>query len=66
MYHSLKRLAALPDETVVYPGHNYADRPTSTIARERAGNTHMSAPDLPEFLRRRMGPQYVTRIGGIR
>lgn len=62
MFLSLRRLAALPGETVVYPGHNYADRPTSTIAQERIGNTHMSAPDLPEFLRRRMGQEYVTRI----
>lgn len=66
MYGSLRRLAALPDETVVYPGHNYADRPTSTIARERVENTHMSAPDLPEFLRRRMGQEYVTRIGSVK
>lgn len=66
MYGSLKRLAALPGETVVYPGHNYADRPTSTIAREREENTHMSAPDLTEFLRRRMGEGYVARIGKVR
>jgi len=55
MFSSLRRLAALPGETVVYPGHNYADRPTSTIAREREHNIHMSAPDLKEFLRRRLG-----------
>ena len=66
MYESLRRLAALPGETVIYPGHNYADRPTSTIARERVENTHMSAPDLDEFLRRRMGPEYLTRIGRSR
>jgi len=55
MYESLKRLASLPEKTVVYPGHNYASRPTSTIGQERVGNVHMSAPDLSEFLRRRMG-----------
>jgi len=59
MYRSLRRLAALPDDTIVYPGHNYAARPTSTIARERRENVHMSAPDLREFLRRRMGEAYV-------
>jgi hydroxyacylglutathione hydrolase len=59
MHRSLRRLAALPGDTVVYPGHNYADRPTSTIARERVENVHMSAPDLREFLRRRMGEAYV-------
>lgn len=55
MYESLRRLASLPEATVVYPGHNYAERPTSTIGQEKAGNVHMAAPDLAEFLRRRMG-----------
>ena len=64
MYQSLRRLAALPEDTVVYPGHNYADRPTSTIGRERIENVHMSAPDRVEFLRRRMGDEYLLRIAG--
>lgn len=64
MYLSLRRLAALPEDTVVYPGHNYADRPTSTIGRERISNVHMSAPDRVEFLRRRMGDEYISRITG--
>lgn len=55
MYRSLRRLAGLDDETVVYPGHNYAAAPTSTIGHERVHNVHMSAPDLKEFLRRRLG-----------
>jgi hydroxyacylglutathione hydrolase len=58
MHRSLQRLAALPDGTVVCPGHNYAGSPTSTIGRERQENIHMSAPDLREFLRRRMGEAY--------
>ncbi|MBI5013948.1 MAG: MBL fold metallo-hydrolase [Deltaproteobacteria bacterium] len=32
------RLLCLPDETTVYPGHNYGDTPTSTIGRERVEN----------------------------
>jgi glyoxylase-like metal-dependent hydrolase (beta-lactamase superfamily II) len=59
MHRSLRRLASLPGATVVCPGHNYADRPTSTIARERRDNIHMSAPDLREFLRRRMGEAWL-------
>lgn len=55
MFSSLRRLAALPEETVVYPGHNYAQQTTSTIGREKTQNIHMSAPDLDEFLRRRLG-----------
>lgn len=32
------RLYTLPGDTVVYPGHNYAQQPTSTIERERRTN----------------------------
>ncbi len=39
LLHSLRtRLLTLPDETVVLPGHDYGDRPTSTIGRERRHN----------------------------
>jgi glyoxylase-like metal-dependent hydrolase (beta-lactamase superfamily II) len=33
-----ERLFDLPDATVVYPGHDYGDSPTSTIERERRTN----------------------------
>jgi len=32
------KLLTLPDETVVYPGHNYGPSPTSTIKNERLHN----------------------------
>lgn len=32
------KLFALPDETIVLPGHNYGDTPTSTIGREKVEN----------------------------
>jgi hydroxyacylglutathione hydrolase len=35
------RLFALPDDTVVLPGHNYGSTPTSTIGREKAGNAFL-------------------------
>lgn len=51
LYHSLNHtLRALPDETVVYPGHNYADRPTSTIGHEKRRNMFMRFQSLEEFL----------------
>jgi glyoxylase-like metal-dependent hydrolase (beta-lactamase superfamily II) len=35
------RLFALPDDTVVLPGHNYGVTPTSTIGREKTENMFM-------------------------
>ena len=39
MAASLRRLASLPPETRVLPGHG----PATTIARERAGNPYLIA-----------------------
>lgn len=37
-----KRLMVLPPETVVWPGHDYGDTPTSTIAREMEENPYIT------------------------
>jgi hydroxyacylglutathione hydrolase len=51
MYRSLTSvLAKLPDGTVLYPGHNYADRPRSTIGDEKRRNPMMRFPSLEGFL----------------
>ncbi len=51
MYQSLNHtLRNLPDDTVVYPGHNYADRPQSTIGHEKARNLYMRFASVEEFL----------------
>ena len=34
----MTRLATLPDETTVLPGHNYGASPTSTIGYEKQNN----------------------------
>ncbi|MFH1619513.1 MAG: MBL fold metallo-hydrolase [bacterium] len=38
MRESLAKLASLPDDTKVFPGHAYADSPDSTIAMEKKHN----------------------------
>ena len=43
-------LGALPDETALYPGHNYADRPRSTIGDEKRTNMMMRFQNLKDFL----------------
>lgn len=41
MWRSLQRLAALSDQTVVYPGHDYGPTRTATIASQRKTNPNL-------------------------
>ena len=51
MYYSLtQRLGALPDDTVVFPGHNYGGTAT-TIGDEKRQNPMMRFPSMNDFLR---------------
>jgi hydroxyacylglutathione hydrolase len=51
MYYSLtQRLGALPDETILFPGHNYGG-PASTIGEEKRSNPFMKFTSLGNFLR---------------
>jgi hydroxyacylglutathione hydrolase len=50
MYRSLSELAKLPDGTVLLPGHNYADRPVSTIVEQRETNPMMAFPSMEAFV----------------
>ena len=51
LYDSItQRLFALPDETIVYPGHDYKGRTSSTIGAERAGNPRLAGRTRDEFI----------------
>ena len=51
MYDSLvNKLKRLPDDTVLYPGHDYASKPVSTIAEEKRRNVFMRFDRLEDFL----------------
>ena len=54
MYASLRKLAALPDDTVLLPGHNYDPVPRATVGETKASNPYLRIPDL-ETWRRMMG-----------
>lgn len=55
MFDSLHRvLGALPDATVLYPGHDYGAVKVSTLARERAVNPYLLRKDLASFTELRM------------
>jgi glyoxylase-like metal-dependent hydrolase (beta-lactamase superfamily II)/rhodanese-related sulfurtransferase len=50
MYHSLTEiLFALPEDTVVWPGHDYQGRTHSTIGAEKSGNARVAGKTLAEF-----------------
>jgi len=51
MYYSLtQKLMALPDDTVLFPGHNYSDQPTSTIGEQKRKNPYFHFHSLKQFL----------------
>ncbi|ABL64246.1 hydroxyacylglutathione hydrolase family protein [Chlorobium phaeobacteroides] len=50
-YDSLRnKLMRLPDETRVFPGHDYGSSPASTIAEEKKSNPFLLQPDFRSFL----------------
>ena len=50
LYHSLVKLKSLNQTTILYPGHNYAEQPTSTIAQEQRTNPFLKPATVEEFL----------------
>lgn len=51
LYRSLTQvLFALPDDTTVWPGHDYQDRTHSTIGQEKAGNARVAGKTEAEFV----------------
>jgi hydroxyacylglutathione hydrolase len=59
MYYSLtQRLGALPDQTILLPGHNYGG-PSSTLGDEKRQNPFMRFASLGEFLRAMGGGRIV-------
>ncbi len=51
LYRSLTEvLFALPDATIVWPGHDYRGRTHSTIGIEKRGNARVAGKNLAEFI----------------
>ncbi len=46
MYHSIQKLATLPDDTILLPGHNYSAVPHATMGDTKQNNTYMRINDL--------------------
>jgi len=45
-----QKLMALPDETILFPGHNYSNEPTSTIGKQKQSNPYFQYNSLKQFL----------------
>lgn len=51
MYDSLfKKILSLPDDIEIYPGHDYGERPNSTIGYERRHNYTLKPRSREEFI----------------
>jgi glyoxylase-like metal-dependent hydrolase (beta-lactamase superfamily II) len=64
-WESLTRvLDTVPDETTVWPGHDYGVRPSSTIGLEKHTNPFLRCADVDAFLRLRVEwPHYKQQHG---
>lgn len=52
LYHSIKeKIFTLPDDTIIYPGHDYSGRLQSTVAEEKAHNPRIGGKaNLSDFV----------------
>ena len=51
LYDSItQKLFALPDETIVFPGHDYKGRTSSTIGAEKTGNPRLAGRSREAFI----------------
>lgn len=50
LYDSIQKLFSLPDDTIVYPGHDYKGNTSSTILEEKKFNRFASIKDKTEFM----------------
>lgn len=55
LYQSLyEKLLSLSEDTIVYPGHDYGDKPISTIGQEKRTNPYLRWRTVEEFVQYRM------------
>jgi len=46
MYHSLRKLSDLPDDTLLLPGHNYGHVPNATMGETKNTNVYLRIDDM--------------------
>lgn len=50
MYRTIQRLKALPDHLIVYPGHDYGQKPYETLGNQKMVNKTLQATTLKDFM----------------
>ncbi len=55
LFETFRAFEALPDATLVHPGHDYVGRPVTTIGEEKAGNPLLRERDRAAFVARLSG-----------
>ena len=56
LYHSLQHIIMkLPDDTLLFTGHNYGPVPYATIGEQKKTNPYLQCGSMNEFLQNRMG-----------
>ncbi len=56
MFESLNtRIRPLPDSTIIFPGHDYGNERSATLAAQKKTNPYLTAETLNDFLHKRMG-----------
>ena len=51
MYHSLQKIKALPDATLLLPGHNYSAVPSATLIEAKKTNAYLAVKDMTTWRR---------------
>ncbi len=51
MFDTLQRLKALPEETMLLPGHDYHEKKSSTLKKEKATNPFLKENDKEAFVK---------------
>ena len=46
MFHSLRKLSKLPDDTILYPGHHYSPQESETMGKVKEINSYLRIEDL--------------------
>ena len=50
MFKSLRQLAGLPDDTILFPGHHYSSDPYGDMGEQKRRNPYLRVEKLDDFL----------------